>query len=478
MVKSVKTKTYKFKIKSVVDDKRDNFTEAKKWLGDLVYVNAKVQNYALGLFNRYHLGEDDDKLKEMKLNEFDKYIRTNVKEKFKDYDLPLTIYSTAVYDAKDVFKKNKKDMMRLSGSLPTMKLTSSVLLQTELFSIDENFNLGITLLDSKKAKELGRTGRRKGIVDFKLDIPNSARPILNGIIDGTNKLCMSRIKKDSDGTWYFILTYQEEIESKELDNTKILGIDLGITNAVVMSISGTSKYEILKGGEVESFRKKIQYRRKSFNNQYKTLGNNRRGKGKNKVFKPTRHLSDKESNFSDLINDRYSKFIVEYAIKNNCGIIQLEDLSGINKKNKFLKDWAYYDLKIKIKDKAEPLGIEVREVCAVGTSLRCNHCGNIHLSNRLSRDEFYCQTCKNEWRRGKNKGKPINADINASRNLSIENIDSIIEEYINLSKDEELDEVLGKVIRKYKADKKRKESRKSTKKKKESKKEIKELTSV
>ena len=123
-------------------------------------------------------------------------------------------------------------------------------------------------------------------------------------------------------------------------------------------------------------------------------------------------IRNKISNFADTYNHKISKYIVEFAIKNNCGVIQMEDLSGAtaNTHNKMLKDWSYYDLQQKIEYKAKEQGIEVKKVNPKYTSKRCNKCGCIHEDNRNCKDnqaKFECQVC----------GHTENADINASKNL-------------------------------------------------------------
>ena len=101
----------------------------------------------------------------------------------------------------------------------------------------------------------------------------------------------------------------------------------------------------------------------------------------------------------------------------------MEDLSGAtaNVNEKFLKEWAYYDLQNKIEYKAKEQGIEVIKVNPKYTSKRCSKCGCIHEDNRDCKNNqanFTCKIC----------GYHENADINASKNLSIPYIDKIIEE--------------------------------------------------
>ena len=74
--------------------------------------------------------------------------------------------------------------------------------------------------------------------------------------------------------------------------------------------------------------------------------------------------------------------------------------------------------KNKIENKAKERGIKVVYVNAKYTSQRCSKCGYIDDNNRNNQALFKCQKCNFE----------TNADYNASQNIAIKNIDSIIEE--------------------------------------------------
>ena len=124
------------------------------------------------------------------------------------------------------------------------------------------------------------------------------------------------------------------------------------------------------------------------------------------------------------MNHRYSKYVVDIALKHNCGLIQMEDLTGISKDNTFLKNWSYYDLQQKIKYKAEEHNIEVRFINPKYTSQRCNKCGYIHKDNRPDQETFECVNC----------GHKSLADFNASRNIAMENIEEIILEQVEVQK--------------------------------------------
>ena len=87
----------------------------------------------------------------------------------------------------------------------------------------------------------------------------------------------------------------------------------------------------------------------------------------------------------------------------------MEDLTGINKKDKILGDrWKYYKLQSDIKYKAEKHGIVVRKINPKYTSQKCSVCGYTDENNRHGRD-FHCVKC----------GMKLHADYNAARNIAM-----------------------------------------------------------
>src|SRR5699024_12049905 len=60
------------------------------------------------------------------------------------------------------------------------------------------------------------------------------------------------------------------------------------------------------------------------------------------------------------------------------------NLSGIREKDKFLKDWTYYDFQYKIEYKAKEYDINVIKVKPQFTSSRCYRCGADRKSTRLN----------------------------------------------------------------------------------------------
>lgn len=140
------------------------------------------------------------------------------------------------------------------------------------------------------------------------------------------------------------------------------------------------------------------------------------GHGRKKRLERVEKLNHKIENFRSTKNFTYAKAIVEFAVQQGCGTIQMEDLSRISTKNKMLKTWSYFDLQTKIEHKANEVGIAVRKINPKYTSQRCHKCGCIDAASRISQGEFVCTTC----------GHKEDADKNAARNIAMKGIEDIM----------------------------------------------------
>lgn len=274
-------------------------------------------------------------------------------------------------------------------------------------------------------KELGM---KNGQFDLQLDCgrkSNSPKSILENIISGEYKHNACKIEYNKkDGKWYFILTYTMEIDDYILlDSNKTLGIDLGIKYVAYGSVYNAEKqkYEFIRnntieGGEITHFRNKIEARKNSMLKQYKHCGDGRKGHGRKTALKPIEKLNGKVENFRKTCNHRYSRFIVDMAVKNNCGNIVMENLSGIGEQSAFLKRWSYFELQQMVIYKAKEYNINVSLIDPSYTSQRCSECGHIHKDSRKTQEKFVCVSC----------GHSDNADRNASKNIALPNIENII----------------------------------------------------
>ena len=343
-----------------------------------------------------------------------------------DYNLYSGNLSQSAEIAYKEYKNSLKDVLRGDKSIINYRENQPLDIKNKAIQLlyeNDNFFVRVALINKDKQKELNF---KDCSVRFKLLVKDdSTRTILERCFDEVYTITASKImynKKKKQ--WYINLGYKftKEID-KTLDKDRILGVDLGVINPLVASVYGSYDRLIIGGGEIDKFRKRVEANKVQMLKQGKYCGDGRIGHGVNTRNKPAYNIEDKISRFRDTVNHKYSKAVVDYAVKNNCGTIQMEDLKGItqNKNERYLKNWTYFDLQTKIEYKAKALGIEVKYKNPKYTSQRCSKCGHIAEENRPEQKTFKCVKC----------GFKVNADYNASQNLAIKDIDKIIEQYYN-----------------------------------------------
>jgi len=226
-------------------------------------------------------------------------------------------------------------------------------------------------------------------------------------------------------SWELFLCYKIDRASLNktiLDSNKIMGIDLGWVRPATMAYNFPEKCDYIENMELFQHARELDKRKKSIQHQAQWCADGRVGHGIKTRLKPLEHIGNKKSNFVDLLNHRYSRYIVNEAIKHGCGKIQMEDLTGIKnkKKNSYLGDWTYFDLQSKITYKAKSVGIEVVKISPKYTSQRCNKCGYISADSRPNQETFCCVKC----------GYKNNADNNAALNIATLNIEDVIKKQL------------------------------------------------
>ena len=133
------------------------------------------------------------------------------------------------------------------------------------------------------------------------------------------------------------------------------------------------------------------------------------GKGRGKKLQAMERLKTKERNFVNTYNHFLSKSIIDFSIKNNAGMIHVEELKFDKMKHKsLLRNWSYYQLQTMIEYKAEREGIAVYYVDSKYTSQTCSVCGNLEDGQREKQEILTCKKC----------GFTANADYNASQNIA------------------------------------------------------------
>ena len=425
-----------------------NMKEIKQIIRDTSYDSCKASNKAIRmyLFHAQDMIEkkNEDKTFNQKAYEKEKYGKTYravIDEEMKKL-MPFfntsnvgTLHQQLVLGD---WNRLKKDILGCKCSLPNYKINTPVFIKNVNYKL-RNFNGYFVDISFFSKKGLEKYGYKIGHkFEFQIDkLDNNKKATLNKIIEGKYKQGSAQICLDKKGKIELIISYSFEKDCNEilLDKNKILGIDLGITNVAVMSVFNSSsnsydyfswKTNVINGKELIAFRQKYYNLRKDLSSASKYASEGRCGHGYKAKMKKVNCVKDKVANFSDTYNHKISKYIIDFAINHSCGKIQMEDLSGATSEvdERFLKEWSYYDLQQKIEYKAKENNIEVIKINPAYTSKRCNKCGCIKDKNRdckNNQEKFKCVEC----------GHAENADINASKNIAIPNIDEIIKDYLS-----------------------------------------------
>jgi IS605 OrfB family transposase len=199
-----------------------------------------------------------------------------------------------------------------------------------------------------------------------------------------------------DGDVRLHLGFRRPLNQESAGNGAVLGVDLGVENVAV-----TSTAQFFSGRELAHVCRAHAKRRQSLERV-----------GTRTAHLVIQRLGGRERRY---IRDRMhavSRGIVDEAIRYDCSVIALEDLSGIHRllsRAEFSHYWAYAALARFVEYKAKHEGIEVVHVAPRGTSRTCAECGYCDRSNRTDRATFACQQC----------GASANADYNAAKNVAM-----------------------------------------------------------
>ena len=360
------------------------------------------------------------------------YIQRIIKEKY-SYSQTGNV-STSVQKATKLYAQWKKDIFNGNVSIPSFSKNSPIFLHGDSIKVIEkdkssgNYILGLSLLneDKKADYKLGRRERIQVMVSTKKGIGHE---VLDRCLTGEYKVCASSIELDrKKKVAYLLLSYDFTPDALKLDDNRIMGVDLGMKLPAVMAFNfDDKKYVVIDDNRILEHKTRLAKNLSIAQHQSQWHCDGNSGHGRKKKVGAYENYANKSHNMSMTINHQWSKYIVDTAVKNKCGVIQMEDLSGIKaSRQNFLGNWTYYDLQQKITYKAEEKGIKVIKVDPCYTSQMCPVCGYINKRNRSTQADFECLEC----------GHIANADYNAARNIATPDIANIIKNRLAQQKKE------------------------------------------
>ena len=197
-----------------------------------------------------------------------------------------------------------------------------------------------------------------------------------------------------DGTFFLHLGFRRfrtDVERATTGDGTVLGVDVGIENLAVTStasfFSGRPLDHRLR--EFEKVRGGLQ--QNGTRSAHRTLvAMSRRG---------LRHVRD--------VVHRVSNGIVDEAVRYDCDVIGIEDLTDIREGSNAAwgHRWAFRTLAEQVNYKAEVEGIVVKQIRPEETSTRCAECGFSADENRPTRNDFYCVDVRAAGERGLQRGE-------------------------------------------------------------------------
>lgn len=274
-------------------------------------------------------------------------------------------------------------------------------------------------------------------LNFGRDRSNN-REIVERVLSGQYDVGNSSIQEAKNGKRFLLLVVKMPKESRALNPDRVVGVDLGV-NIPLYAALNDNTYGGLSIGSRDQFlkvRMRMAAQKRELHRNLRVATNG--GHGRKQKLQALDRLEGKERRWVHLQNHIFSKSIIEYALRNEAGAIQMERLTGfghdrndeVDEGFKFiLRYWSFFELQTMIEYKAKAAGIEVRYVDPYHTSQTCSFCGHYEKGQRVNQATFICKNPDCTKGKGKERSdgtfEGINADWNAARNIALS--DKIVE---------------------------------------------------
>ena len=207
--------------------------------------------------------------------------------------------------------------------------------------------------------------------------------------------------------------YNKDLEASYHTATTGMGIDLGIKKLAIVS-NGKTFNNINKSSKVKRLEKRLRREQRCLSRKYES----KKKKG-GKIATASANIEKQKLKVQKLhqrikhIREDYENKVIHEIVKQKPRFITVEDLNvkGMMKNKHLAKAVAaqrFNNLLVKLKRKAEIIGIEFRVVdIFYPSSKTCHCCGHIHKDLKLKDRVYVCPKC----------GYTEDRDFNASLNL-------------------------------------------------------------
>ena len=307
-----------------------------------------------------------------------------------------------------------KDWVNLKAELPWIRETSKCCGQESL----RDLQIAFQRFFSKKSgyPKFKKRGQRDSfrltgsvyIAPDYVQLPNLGKIKLKGknypILEGKCLLSQATVSRQCD-RWYVSFLLPETVEDpkfatlNEIEESNILGVDLGIKELVITS-------------EGETFENPKAYKKHLVKLKRYQRMVSRRVIGSNNKKKAITKLSRVHKRVADIRNDTVHK-LTSSLVKAKPKIIVIETLKpkNMSKNHKLASavlDSSFGKIKDTLKYKCSWTGIHlIMAPTFYASSKYCSNCGHKHNELKLSDREWTCSSC----------GTHLDRDVNAAKNL-------------------------------------------------------------
>lgn len=153
------------------------------------------------------------------------------------------------------------------------------------------------------------------------------REIVERVLSGQYDVGNSSIQESKNGKRFLLLVVKIPREDRILDPNRVVGVDLGIATPLYAALND-NEYGGLSIGSRDQFlkvRMRMAAQKRELQRNLRNTTNG--GRGRKQKLQALDRLEGKERNWVHLQNHIFSKSIIDFALKNNAGVIQMERLT-------------------------------------------------------------------------------------------------------------------------------------------------------
>jgi len=299
------------------------------------------------------------------------------------------------------------ELPQIKRELPFVAKVYSDVLQEVLDRIDKSYKLffkggGFPKFKNKYSYNSFTYKRNYKINENKVKLPKigwvkffNSRPI-----KGKPKTATLIFKNNS---WFISIVCEQEIQSKPIDDSQAVGIDVGIAKFAYLSDGSfiESPYFLEPNlGKLRLLQRKLSRQKKGSNSIEKT---------KRQISKLHNKIKNQRKDFLHKVSTNIEQFY------SSCYVEDLK-ISNMTKLNSTLSrrmlDNGFYSFRLMLEYKFKHNSKHFLSVNPAYTSQMCSSCGAVDKKSRLSQSEYLCTNC----------GFVDNSDLNAAKNIRAKGI--------------------------------------------------------